>query len=126
MLVIRLQRRGKKNQPFFKIVVTDKRNSPKAGVSVEEIGHINPLTKERAVNKERASYWLSVGAKPSPRVFNALVDEGVIIEKKKKIRISPVRNPEKKAAQKKVKEVEKPKEEPVKEAPKEETETVSE
>jgi len=104
MLVIRLQRKGKKNQPSFKIIVTDKRNSAVAGVPVEQIGFVNTLTKERGVNKERALYWLSVGAQASPTVWNLLVAEGIVDGKKKKINVSKVKNPEKRAAREKAKE----------------------
>lgn len=107
MLVIRLQRIGKKNQPAYKVIVTDKRNAPRAGVPVEQIGFVNTLTKEKSINKERALYWISQGAKASSTVWNVLVGEGIVKEDKKKIKIKEVKNPEKKASQKKVKEVEK-------------------
>ena len=82
MLVIRLFRIGKKNQPSFKMIVTDKRNPPRGGRFVEELGFWNPLTKEKILRKERIRYWLSVGAKPSKSVYNLLVSE-VILEGKK-------------------------------------------
>ena len=75
MLVIRLFRVGKKNQPSFKIVVTDKRKPPRAGRFVEGVGFYNPLTKEKVLKAERIKYWLSVGAKPSATVYNLLVTE---------------------------------------------------
>jgi len=82
MLVIRFFRTGKKNQPSFKIVVTDKRESSTTGRSVEEVGFWNPLTKEKVLRQERIKYWLSVGAKPSPTVFNLLISEKIIEGKK--------------------------------------------
>jgi small subunit ribosomal protein S16 len=82
MLVIRLFRVGKKNQPSFKIVVTDKRNPPRAGRYVEEVGFWNPQSKEKVLKPERVKYWLSVGAKPSPTVFNLFVSEKIIEGKK--------------------------------------------
>ena len=82
MLVIRFFRVGKKNQPSFKIVVTDKRKPPRAGRYVEEVGFWNPLTKEKVLKPERVKYWLSVGAKPSPTVFNLLVSEKIVEGKK--------------------------------------------
>ncbi len=82
MLVIRLFRTGKKNQPSFKIVVTDKRRPTRAGRFVEEVGFWNPLTKEKVLKQERVKYWLSVGAKPSPTIFNLLVSEKIIEGKK--------------------------------------------
>ena len=82
MLAIRFFRVGKKNQPSFKIVVTDKRNPPKAGRFVEQVGFYNPLTKEKILKKERIQYWLSTGAKSSPTVYNLLVKEGIVEGKK--------------------------------------------
>ena len=78
MLTIRLTRKGKKNQPFFRIVVIDKRRSSKGGRAVEELGYINPLTKKHSLEKDRILYWISKGAKPTPRIHNLLVSEKVI------------------------------------------------
>lgn len=78
MLTIRLQRKGRKNQPFFKILVTEEKKSSTGGRFVEELGFYNPLTKERSLNKERATYWISVGAKPSDTMYNMLLAEGVL------------------------------------------------
>jgi len=85
MLVIRLLRIGKKNQPFFRIVVTDKKNPPKAGRFLEILGFLNPLKKEKKFNAERIKYWLSVGAQTSDRVYNLLVNEKIIEGKKKNV-----------------------------------------
>jgi len=82
MLVIRFFRVGKKNQPAFKIVVTDKRRPTRAGRFVEEVGFYNPLTKEKVLKQERIKYWLSVGAKPSATFHNLLVSEKIIEDKK--------------------------------------------
>jgi len=78
MLVIRLLRTGKKNQPSFKIVVTQKENPPRGGRFVEQVGIYNPLTKERVLKKERILYWLSQGAQPSHTVYNLLVAEKIL------------------------------------------------
>jgi len=82
MLTIRFLRQGRKNQPFFKIVIIDKRRSAISNNFVEEVGNFDPKTKALNLNKERIKYWLSVGAKPSPRVFNVLVQEKILEEKK--------------------------------------------
>ena len=82
MLVIRLFRVGKKNQPVFKIVVTDKRNPSRAGRFTEEVGFYNPLTKEKIFHKDRIQYWISKGAKPSPTIHNLLIKEEIIQGKK--------------------------------------------
>lgn len=78
MLRIRLFRTGKKNRPFFRIVVTDKRNPPKAGRFLEILGFYDPLTKEKGFKKERVEHWLSVGAKASDSVHNLLIKEGIL------------------------------------------------
>ena len=85
MLVIRFLRKGKKNQPFFKIVVTDKKNPPRGGRFLETVGFFNPLTKEKALKKERVEHWLKVGAQPSDRVYNLLIAEQIIKGKKKAV-----------------------------------------
>ncbi len=45
---------------------------------MEELGYVNPLTKKNSINKERALYWLGVGAQASPRIHNLLVSEKII------------------------------------------------
>ncbi|MFC1789829.1 30S ribosomal protein S16 [Patescibacteria group bacterium] len=82
MLVIRYSRAGKKNQPFFKILVTEKRKPPKGGRFVEEVGSFSPQTKKKVLKADRIKYWMSVGAKPSPTVYNLLISEKVIEGKK--------------------------------------------
>jgi len=82
MLVIRFFRIGKKNQPSFKIVVTDKRKSSVKGRYVEEVGFFDPLKDKKFLRAERIKYWISVGAKPSPTVHNLLVSEKIIEGKK--------------------------------------------
>ncbi|PIU14891.1 30S ribosomal protein S16 [bacterium (Candidatus Gribaldobacteria) CG08_land_8_20_14_0_20_39_15] len=82
MLSIRFFRIGKKNQPLFRVIVTDKKNSSRGGRFLEVIGFYNPLTKEKQIKKERVKHWLSVGAKPSATVYNLLVKEGILTGKK--------------------------------------------
>lgn len=60
---------GKIRAPYYRIVVADSRTK-RDGRSIEEIGKYHP-TEEPSfieVNSERAQYWLSVGAQPSPQV----------------------------------------------------------
>lgn len=82
MLTIRLFRIGKKNQPSFKVVITDKQNPPRGGRFVEEVGFYNPVTKEKVLKQERLKYWISQGAQPSVTVHNLLVKEGILEDKK--------------------------------------------
>jgi small subunit ribosomal protein S16 len=64
MVKIRLKRMGKRNQPYYRIVVIDSRRS-RDGKYIESVGHYNPRDKNLIINKERVEYWLSKGAKPS-------------------------------------------------------------
>lgn len=82
MLTIRFTRKGKKNQPFFRVVVIDKRKSARGGRAVEDLGYKNPLTKKISLNKERVLYWIKNGAQPSASVHNLLVSEKIIDAKK--------------------------------------------
>ncbi len=84
MLTIRLTRRGKTNQPFFKVVVIDKRRSSKGGRAVEEVGYVDPLTKRKSLNKDRILYWINNGAQPTDRIHNLLVSEKIIDDTKVK------------------------------------------
>lgn len=81
MLVIRLQRIGKKHQPSYRLVVAERR-SRMIAPPVEDLGTFNPSGKKASLKKERISYWLGVGAKASVTVHNMLVKEGVISGKK--------------------------------------------
>lgn len=77
MLMIRLQRVGRTNDPAFRIVVTERRSRPKHA-GLEQLGSYHPKTRELRLKRERIAYWLSKGAKASPRVHNLLVREGLV------------------------------------------------
>jgi len=78
MLTIRFLRTGKKNQPFYRMVVTDKKNPPRGGRFLEIVGFLNPFTKEKQIKADRIKHWISKGAKPSDTVHNILVQEKII------------------------------------------------
>lgn len=79
---IRLQRHGKKNQPFYHIVIADGR-APRDGRFIEKIGTYNPLTHPATINIDfnRALYWIETGASPSETVRSILKHEGVYLMK---------------------------------------------
>lgn len=77
MLAIKLKKIGKKHQPSFRLVVSEKR-SKVTGCYVEDIGWLNPKSKEFKVNAERANYWIKSGAQPTDTVHNLLVRAGAI------------------------------------------------
>lgn len=70
---IRLKRMGKIRSPHYRIVVADSRTK-RDGRSIEEIGLYNPTENPSfmQIDSERAQYWLSVGAQPSPQVLAIL------------------------------------------------------
>jgi len=79
---IRLQRHGKKNQPFYHIVIADGR-APRDGRFIEKIGTYNTLTHPATITLDfnRALYWLETGASPSETVRSILKHEGVYLMK---------------------------------------------
>jgi len=79
---LRLQRRGRKNYPFYQIIVADSR-APRDGKYIERIGSYNPNTHPATITLdfERALYWLQTGAQPTDTVRNILSDEGVLLKK---------------------------------------------
>jgi len=68
---IRLKKMGHKHRPFFRVCAMDAR-SPRDGRVIEELGTYDPMVPEtdaRAIlHGDRISYWLSVGAQPTPKV----------------------------------------------------------
>lgn len=80
--VIRLKRVGSLKKPAHRIIVTDKR-SPRDGKPIEILGSYDPKTEPATVrvNKERAEYWLRVGATPSPAVKTLLKKQGIARQK---------------------------------------------
>ena len=76
MLVIRMQRVGRRNDPAFRVVLTERRSKPKSGQQ-EILGSHHPKTKETVLKNERISYWISKGAHVSPTVHNLLIAKKV-------------------------------------------------
>ena len=85
MLTIRLQRIGKKSQPSYRLIISEKAKATNSSV-LEYLGHYHPASKDKKVelNKERIQYWISKGAQTSETVNNILVKNGVIEGKKTK------------------------------------------
>jgi|AntAceMinimDraft_3_1070362.scaffolds.fasta_scaffold46131_2 small subunit ribosomal protein S16 len=115
MLAIRLRRIGKKSQPSYRLIVSEKAKATNSSV-LEFLGNYAPSNKEKtaSLNKERILHWISKGAQPSASVHNLLLREGIIKGDKVKSFHIPTKVKLKKAENKK-KEEEKAKkvEEPV-------------
>jgi len=78
---IRLQRRGKKGQAFYHIVIADGR-APRDGKFIERIGIYNPLTRpaEIEINFNKALEWLNKGAQPTDTVKAILSYKGILFK----------------------------------------------
>ena len=79
MLRIRLTRVGKRKQPAYRLVVTDRRN-PRDGAHLEIVGHYNPLTNPATITlkEERLVHWLQHGAQPSETAAKILTKAGIM------------------------------------------------
>ncbi|MEZ4104235.1 MAG: 30S ribosomal protein S16 [Candidatus Paceibacterota bacterium] len=85
MLMMRLQRVGRKNDPSYRIVVVDKRTGPKSNKHVDHLGSYNPKLNHVQLDKDKAKDWLSKGVQPSDTMYNILVSQKVIDGKKKNV-----------------------------------------
>jgi small subunit ribosomal protein S16 len=85
MLVIRMQRIGRKGHAQFRVVVQDSRRTPTSGKIVAALGHYNPHTKETTIDTERANHFVEHGAQPTSRVALLLKEQGVKLPKWVKI-----------------------------------------
>jgi len=85
---IRLARFGKRNAPFYNVVIAQAR-SARNSRPMEVIGTYNPLPKtppfgqgesykDIQLDTVRAKYWLGVGAQPSDPVWRLLAMIGLI------------------------------------------------
>lgn len=81
-LKIRMSRGGRRNLPYYRLVVTDSR-SPRDSKFIERLGTYNPLLAANdpnrvTLNAERIKHWLGLGAQPSDRVAVFLGRAGII------------------------------------------------
>src|ERR1051326_4015800 len=76
MLIIRLQRTGKRNQADFRIVLAEK-TAPVEKKFTEVLGTYNPRKKAFNIKKERVDYWLGQHVAMSPTVNNLFVKNEV-------------------------------------------------
>ncbi len=83
MLSIRLQRIGRKNEPSFRLVLTESKNAAKSGRFQEILGFHN-FRKDgtTTVKADRVKHWISMGAQVSDTAHNLLISEKVLTGKK--------------------------------------------
>jgi small subunit ribosomal protein S16 len=84
MLMIRLQRVGRKHEPTFRLVLTDSKNGPKSGKYVEVLGSYNPRNENKLeqFKVEEIKQRIKEGAQLSTTVHNFLISKKVITGKK--------------------------------------------
>jgi len=82
---MRLQRVGRRNDPSYRIVVTDKRTGPKSDKHVARLGSYNPKMNHIQIDAEAAKDWLSKGVQPSDTVYNILVGQKIVEGRKKNV-----------------------------------------
>ena len=82
MLIIRMQRVGRKNIPSFRMVITEKKRAPKSGAYLEMLGSYNPQTKKTELKNDRIKHWIMQGAQISATAHNILVSAKIIEAKK--------------------------------------------
>lgn len=88
MLIIRLQRTGKKNQADFRIVLAEK-TAPVNKKFTEILGSYNPRKKTFQVKQERLDYWLSQRVQLSPTIHNLFITKGAMQGQKVKAYNTP-------------------------------------
>jgi small subunit ribosomal protein S16 len=66
---IRLTRKGRKKQPFYRIVVADS-EAPRDGKFLDIVGTYDPMQNPAAVkiDNEKLDSWMKKGAKPTETV----------------------------------------------------------
>lgn len=80
MVKIRLRRVGRKNAPFYRILIADSQ-SPRDGKFIEIIGQYAPRQNNEGslqVDEARANHWLNQGAQPTDTVRSLLRRAGVL------------------------------------------------
>ncbi|MEO6513129.1 MAG: 30S ribosomal protein S16 [Candidatus Saccharimonadales bacterium] len=98
MLVIRMQRTGRKGHAQFRIVVQDSRRTPTSGKVVAALGSYDPHAKTTTLDKEKAALYVSNGAQPTPRAARLMKAEGVKLPEWVKLaesKAGKLRHPEK-------------------------------
>ena len=97
MLMIRLQRTGRKHEPTFRVVLTDSKNGPRSGKYLKNLGWYDSRLKNDAAKQldvEAIKHWLSHGAQPSITMHNFLISQKIITGKK--LNALPKKTPQKK------------------------------
>ena len=73
MVALRLQRKGAKDRPYYKIVAADNR-APRDGRYIEQVGIYDPLQEGEnwKIDLEKVDRWIANGAQPSDTVSDII------------------------------------------------------
>ena len=71
MIKIRLNRKGVKNKPFYRIVAIDSKKK-RGGEALAVLGYWNPEKNEVKIKKDEVKKWIEKGAKMSRAVSSLL------------------------------------------------------
>ena len=93
MLMIRLQRVGRKHDPAFRVVAVDRRRGPQSGNFLEILGSYNPRRGRPQLKGDRIKHWLASGAQTSGTVHNLLIDHKILSGPKLNVLPSKKRQP---------------------------------
>jgi small subunit ribosomal protein S16 len=81
MVIIRLQRIGRRNHAEFRIVIGEHKKSAKSGKILAVLGNYNPHTDTATFDADVVKAWIAKGAQVSDTVHNILVSKGVLPKK---------------------------------------------
>ena len=75
---IRLKRIGRRNRPFYRLVIMDARKR-RDGAAIEEVGWYNPTAKDEmySLKEDRILHWLQEGAQPTDTAHDILRTAGL-------------------------------------------------
>jgi len=90
MLTIRFARVGKVNKAQYKIVLQEKTVAP-GGRHIEILGSYDPHSKQAVLKEEKIKYWISKGAQLSDTVHNLFSSKGLIMEKKRVVKMPKIK-----------------------------------
>jgi len=80
---IRLKRIGRRNRPFYRIIIIDSRKR-RDGSAIEQVGWYNPLEKNKELNynlkEDRIIEWLKLGAQVTDPVNKLMKRSGLALK----------------------------------------------
>ncbi|MEI8344221.1 MAG: 30S ribosomal protein S16 [Candidatus Moraniibacteriota bacterium] len=98
MLTIRFSRVGRKNKAQFRIVLQQHTMTP-TGKHIAVLGSYDPHQKKAIIKADEVKQWIAKGAQVSDSVYNLCIREGVIVGKKRAVKMERPKLPVKTEAE---------------------------